>query len=586
VISSATPRSESLDLEDVRDIQAEYFEAMRRQIERYGGVVEKYAGDAVLALFGAPIVHEDDAERAVLCALGMQAAIELVAQGARRKWNLEPAIRVGVNTGDVVSGIWDTGTRQDVAVTGDAVNTAARIQAAAEPGEVLAGAETMRLTRRRIKYGERRDLFLKGKAGPVPGYPAVGIRDRLGERWEEGERTTSLVGRDREMLELLDTWMRAQGGEGQLVTLVGEPGVGKSRLVAELVDRVSSSGAIRVLRGRCLSYGQEISLWLLADLLRGLFGIREQDAIEEIGPKLGVGLRELLTGSEPESRREAMDVLGEVLGLAPSNSAVASAEASIRRQALIRSLRLVLGSLSQRAATMLVLEDLHWIDRASQDVLREVVSDIPGLRMLVLVTHRSGWVAPWTEWSWPERIVLRPLREHDAAVLAGAVLGGINLSPDLERYVGERAGGNPFFVEELLRALEETGGLEQRNGQMHLVPDIAQRLPITLTEILLARLDRLEAQVRTVAQVGSVIGTSFAVRLLAEVVGREQVALEMPLSALQDAEIAFPRRSPDPGIRLQARHDAGGCVQHAGAKAAQRPAPPDRPSHRAPVSVG
>ncbi|MGI8826506.1 MAG: adenylate/guanylate cyclase domain-containing protein, partial [Chloroflexota bacterium] len=131
-----------------RLIQAEYFDAMRRQIERYGGTVEKYAGDAVLALFGAPVVHEDDAERAVLCALGMQAAIEPVAERARQRWNVEPAIRVGVNTGDVVSGVWDTGTRRDVAVTGDAVNTAARIQAAAEPGEVLAGAETMRLTRR------------------------------------------------------------------------------------------------------------------------------------------------------------------------------------------------------------------------------------------------------------------------------------------------------------------------------------------------------------------------------------------------------------------------------------------------------
>src|SRR5579859_7686395 len=162
-----TPLSESLDPEEVRDIQAEYFGAMAQQIERYGGVVEKYAGDAVLALFGAPIAHEDDAERAVLCALGMQAAIETVAAAARARWNAEPAIRVGVNTGEVVSGAWNAGGRQDVAVTGDAVNTAARIQAVAESGEVLAGTETMRLTRRRIRYGEKRDVVLKGKIGSV-----------------------------------------------------------------------------------------------------------------------------------------------------------------------------------------------------------------------------------------------------------------------------------------------------------------------------------------------------------------------------------------------------------------------------------
>jgi len=185
-----TPLSEQLDPEEVRDIQTKYFSAMSEQIERYGGIVEKYAGDAVLTLFGAPIAHEDDAERALLCALGMQAAIEPVASVARDRWNVDPAIRVGVNTGEVVSGTWNTSGRQDVAVTGDAINTAARIQAAAEPGEVLVGTETMRLTRRRIRYGEQRVLTLKGKMGTVPLFPALGLRERFGERWETSEGAT------------------------------------------------------------------------------------------------------------------------------------------------------------------------------------------------------------------------------------------------------------------------------------------------------------------------------------------------------------------------------------------------------------
>src|SRR5579884_4287442 len=182
-----TPLSESLDPEEVRDLQAQYFQAMADQIARYGGTVEKYAGDAVLALFGAPIAHEDDAERAVLCALGMQGAIEPVAAGARSRRRAEPQIRVGVNTGEVVAGTWNASGRQDVAVTGDALNTAARIQAAAEPGEVLVGTETMRLTRRRIRFGEKREIMLKGKMGSVPVYPALGLRERLGERWETSE---------------------------------------------------------------------------------------------------------------------------------------------------------------------------------------------------------------------------------------------------------------------------------------------------------------------------------------------------------------------------------------------------------------
>ena len=539
-----TPLSESLDPEEVRDIQAAYFEAMSAQIERYGGTVEKYAGDAVLALFGAPVAHEDDAERAVLCALGMQAAIEPVAEQARHRWQVEPAIRVGVNTGEVVSGTWNSLGRQDVAVTGDAVNTAARLQAAAEPGEVLVGTETMRLTRRRIRYGERRDLQLKGKAGTVPTYPALGLREQFGERWET-EAATPLIGRDREMVELLDVWVRAQAGEGQLVTVIGDVGVGKSRLINELLDKVTASAAIRALRGRCLSYGQEISLWLMADLLRSLFGIRERDTLEEVAARLRVVIPGLLRRVDEETRAEALDVLGEALGLAPGSSMVAHAGAQIRRQALIRSLRLVLGAISAVAPTMLVLEDLHWIDEASQDLLMEILPDVPGLRIMVLAAQRPGWSAPWSEWGWTERLTVRPLQADAAAVLAGAVLGGIRLSPELEQYVAERAGGNPFFVEEMLRALEETGALVEREGQMYLVPGAVERLPSTLTEVLLARLDRLEGQVRSVAQVASVIGRSFAVRLLAQVMERETVALEMPLTALQQAEVAFPKRGSD-----------------------------------------
>ena len=544
-----TPLSEQLDPEEVRDLQAEYFGRMAEQIEQYGGTVEKYACDAVLALFGAPVAHEDDAERAVLCALGMHGAIEPVADQARTRWNVELAIRVGVNTGEVVSGTWTASGRQDVAVTGDAVNTAARLQAAADAGEVLVGTETMRLTRRRVRYGPKRDLTLKGKLGTVPACAALGVREEVGERWEDAPRISPLIGRDRELVGLLDAWMRAQGGQGQLVTLVGEPGVGKSRLLAEALDRIRSDGegegGARILRGRCLSYGQGISLWLVTDLLRSLFGIREQDGPDEVRVKLGVAVRSLLAGSDETSQAEAVDVLGEVLGLPVGESVVAHAGPQIRRHALLRSVRQLLGKLSERAATVLVLEDLHWIDTASEEVLQDVLSDVSGLRLLVLAAQRPGWTAPWSPWGWTERLTLRPLSDAEAAVLAVAVLGGMPLSAELEAHIKERAGGNPFFLEELVRFLGESGGVEQRDGQMGLVPRADDKLPSTLTEVLLARLDRLEAQVKGVAQVGSVIGRSFAVRLLARVMEREEETLNRPLRSLRQAEIAFPRRSPD-----------------------------------------
>ena len=538
-----TPLSESLDPEEVRDLQAAYFGRMAEQVERYGGTVEKYAGDAVLALFGAPVAHEDDAERAVLCALGMQEVIEPVALQASERWQVEPTIRIGVNTGEVVSGTWSASGHQDVAVTGDAVNTAARLQSVAEPGEVLVGAETMRLTRRRIRYGDRRDVALKGKIGTVAIWRALGVREEFGERWEV--YASPLVGRDRELVQLLDSWVRVQGGEGQLVTVVAEAGVGKSRLISEFIDKLSSGASLRIARARCLSYGQEISYWLLADLLRSLFGVRERETLDEVEVKLRAALSNLMGSSNPDDRAEAMDVLGEVLGLAPSTSPISGANPQLRRQALMRTLRTILGAVTERAPTVLVLEDLHWIDSASEDVLSDILADTPGLRMLIVAAQRPGWTPPWSDWSWPDRVTLRPLPDTDAAVLAVAVLGGVKLDPELERYLAERAGGNPFFVEEILRALQETGGLEDRDGVMVLVPQAAERLPSTLTEVLLARLDRLESQVRTLVQVGSVIGRNFAVQLLAEVVGREQAALELPLSQLQRAEIAFPRRTPE-----------------------------------------
>jgi adenylate cyclase len=547
-----TPLSERLDPEEVREIQAAYFSAMNIHVSRYGGMVEKYAGDAILAVFGMPAAHEDDAERAVLCALAMQQAIGPVAEDVLLRHGVGLAIRVGVNTGEAVSGAWDISVGHKQAdVTGDAINTAARIEAAADPGGVLVGAETVRLTRRRINYGEERLLTLKGKSRQVRGYPALGVTEQIGERWETVRQVTPLIGRERELAQLLEAWNRVTGGEGQLLTVIGDPGVGKSRLLSEGIEQIKEQAAdARLLRGRCLSYGQSVSFWLITDLVRGLVGVSEADGPDRGLEAMGSTMADLLKDCDEEDQRETIDVLGEVLGLPAGGSMVAQAGPQVRRAALIRSLRRVLGALTVRSSVVLVLEDLHWIDEASQEVIADALVGVPGLRVLVLAAQRQGWQSPWSQWSWSERITLRPLGESDAALLAGAVLGGqaegdtvtAPLAPDLLAYLGDRAGGNPFFVEELVRALQEAGGLEQRDGGVSLKKGAAEKLPSTLTEVILARLDRLEAQVKGVAQVGSVIGRSFAVRLLAQVMEQNQAALELPLTALQQAELAFPTR--------------------------------------------
>jgi class 3 adenylate cyclase/tetratricopeptide (TPR) repeat protein/DNA-binding XRE family transcriptional regulator len=537
-----------LDPEDVRDIQETYFSTIKHQIDRYGGVVEKYAGGSLVALFGIPLTHEDDPERAVLCALGIREAMGLVVAEAdphvSEHLQETPSIRVGIETGELVSGPRSAWGWEDIGVSGDAVNTAAGLQTSAKPGEILVGQETMHLTRSCIRYGDPRELNLAGRAPAAQVFPALGLNQGTEGLWQAVHEIlppAPFVGRAREMEGLSELWERARADEGQLVSIVGEPGIGKSRLIAEFVTRSAKNTEARLVQGRCLSYGQEVSLWLMADLLRSVFSIEEDDSLDTIRDRLDELVPALLTNEDKEAQREVRDVVGEVLGLSPSESMVTQAGAEIRRQSLVRSLRRILAALSSQGGAILVLQDLHWIDASSNEVLAQVAVDVPGLRLLVLVAQREGWTPPWSDLGWPERINLRPLPGKEAAVLAATLLGNVRLSAELENYLAERAGGNPFFVEELARALRETGALQQRDSCMHLIPDVAHRLPTTLAEVLQARLDRLDAPVKSMAQVGSVIGRSFAARLLAEVLGETQSALEAPLRALQQAEIALPR---------------------------------------------
>lgn len=534
-----TPLSESLDAEEVRTLQTAYFERMSANIAHFGGTVEKFAGDAVLALFGVPVAHGDDAERAVLCALAMQDAIGTLAADVRGRWGVELALRIGVNTGEGVSGMVEAGGRHDFSVTGDVVNTAARLQTAAEPGHVLAGEETMRLARRAVRFGERLELTLKGKSSPVAAYQVLG--DRQGAAGSDvDEYRTPLVGRDHELAMLDTAWDRAQAGQGGLLSIVADAGVGKSRLLTEAVARFASSGT--AYWGRCLSYGHDVSLSLVADLLQSILGLEDQAETAIVQERLSHAVTTRLAQEDMSAQASAVDVLGEVLGLAPRGSVVSAADAQARRQVLIRSLRSLLAGITAGTSVVIVLEDVHWMDTASADVLREVLADVPGLPLLILAAFRPGWTPPWAEWSWVERVTVRPLADRDAITLARHVLGGGEPDPALERYVTDRAAGNPFFVEELLHALEDAGGLARQGTVVHLVEAAAEKLPTTLTEILLARLDRLEVDVRDLVQVASVIGRIFAAELLGRIARRSGTSVDRGLAALLHAEIAFPRQ--------------------------------------------
>lgn len=536
-----TPLSEALDPEEVREIQTMYFSLMNAELHRFGGSVEKYAGDAVLALFGAPIAHEDDAERAVRCALAMQQAFQQVSDMALREWDRELAIRIGVNTGEAISGAWDVEGMRNYSATGDVVNTAARLQTAADPGGVIVGQQTMLLARRAIIFGPRRDLTLKGKSELFPAYPVVGLREHLAERWEVREQSVPFVGRESEMLRLMESWARVTSGSGRIFTVVAEAGVGKSRLIAEAIGRMSTLPGTVVVRGRCLSFGAGMSLHLVADLIRTICQIHEGDEPERQRAALYLTVDSLLAPWDSDTRDAARGALTDVLGLSTRAVDGTQADPKIRRQALVASLRMLLSALSTLHPAIVLLEDLHWIDDASADVIADVLPSLEERKAMILISHRPGWQAPWADRGNAESLALAPLTEDVTARLAQSILGDKQLDPQLARQLADRAAGNPFFLEELLLNMQEAGALEDRDGRVALRADAADKLPATLTELLLARLDELERDARAVAQQGAVIGRTFATVLAARATRRDRAVLIDRLETLEQAGIAFAR---------------------------------------------
>jgi adenylate cyclase len=296
-----------------------------------------------------------------------------------------------------------------------------------------------------------------------------------------------------------------------------------------------------VVRGRCLSYGESMSLHLVADLLRSLCQLGESDEVERARSHVDTMVDSLLAPHDDETRAAARDVLGTLLGLPPAESGVTHASPQIRRQTLVRSLQLVLSALSTFRPAVVLLEDLHWADTASLEMMEEVLRVLNDRRAIVLDTHRPGREVAWETWPQGRTVILEPLGTGEALELARAVAGGTPLDPSLEAEIIDRTGGNPFFVEELLRSMKETGALVERDGHLCLKPESAGELPSTLTELLLARLDQLERPARAAAQLGSVIGRIFAVPVLSRVAGQQEDELREPLDSLERAAIAFPR---------------------------------------------
>jgi class 3 adenylate cyclase/tetratricopeptide (TPR) repeat protein len=483
----STARAERLDPEDVRAELSSYHARVRSELERHGGTVEKFIGDAVVAVFGAPRVHEDDAERAVRAALAI------------REWAIDEDgvdVRLAVNTGEALVTV---GARTDAGeglVAGDVINTAARLQTAAPVNGILVGEKTFRATEQRIDYQARAPVAAKGKQEPVPAWEAIAARSLFGVDVDL-RPATRLVGRRRELDQMLDALGRARAErEPQLVTIVGVPGMGKSRLVQELSARIEAEpDLIRWRQGRSLPYGEGVSYWALGEMIKAEAGILESDAASVADSKLRETVARVGSEQEIEWLRTMLQPLVGIADDAAGGDRRAEAFAAWRRFVEL---------LAAERPTVLVFEDLHWADEGLLDFVDSLVDWATDVPLLVVATARPELLARRPHWGGGKpnaaTLSLAPLSETETAELVHAILERSVLPANVQSAVLARAGGNPLYAEEFARMIEERGGLDEA-GQLDL-PDSVQGL-------ISARLDALSRAEKELLQGAAVVGKVF-----------------------------------------------------------------------------
>lgn len=520
-LAGSTALGEQLDPEDVRDLQGELFGVLHTEVERFGGTTEKFVGDAILAVFGIPQTHEDDPERAVRAALAAHDHFIAFADRVRTEYRAEVGLRIGVNTGEVVASR-EAAARGELMVSGDAVNVAARLQQSAKPGEVLVGERTHAATSRAVSYGPRRDIDAKGKQAHVPAW--VALTALVEPTLRTVGLTAPFIGRDEEIAVLDAVASRvAREHVAQLVTLFGQAGVGKSRLLTELLGRLPGA---RVLKGRCLPYGEGITYWSLAEAAKTEAGILDTDPVDAALEKLRTAVASVVE----DAHSDVFEAIAWTIGISVPGSSIITADPEYVRRSLADAWQRYVGALGRRELTVLVVEDVHWASAALLDLVEHLAETLSETRVLIVCTARPELLDLRPTWGAGKQnattLALAPLSPDESARLVSSLLGEAQVSEDLREPILASAEGNPFFLEEMLQMLIEERALERRNGGWVATGRLSEvRIPDSVHGVIAARIDLLEASARNALRRCSVVGRVFWP--LAVDVSEEEVA---PLS--------------------------------------------------------
>ncbi len=521
-IADSTGLAERIGPEAMHALLNRFFDLALAEVHRYEGTVNQFLGDGFMALFGAPVAREDHARRAVLAALGISRALREHAADLAGGPGI--AVRMGVNTGPVVVGKIGDNLRMDYTAVGDTTNLAARLQQLTEPGTILVSEGTSRLVKGYVRVEALAPLRVKGKAEAITAYRVVGLGTR--RSWVEGREDRALsrfVGRERELAALGDFLAEAEAGRGQVVAILGEPGVGKSRLVYEF-RRSLDERRVTYLEGRGLSYGSAIPYVPLQDIIRDICGITETDTPGEIGEKVRVALEQVGMNGEAGA-----PYLLQLLGVKEGTERLAQIGPETIKARIFETLRQMTLNGSRQRPLIFAVEDLHWVDKTSEEYFAAVVESLAGAAVLLLTTYRPGYQPPWLGKSYAAQISLRPLSAEHSLRVVQSTVERADLAGAVAQTILDKAEGNPFFLEELTRAVMEGG-------------DLAPTLPVpdTIQGVLMARIDRLSEEPKRVLQTASVLGREFSLRVL-DAVCQDCGDLELQLATLKRLEFLYER---------------------------------------------
>jgi class 3 adenylate cyclase/tetratricopeptide (TPR) repeat protein len=523
----STELAERLGLEGMHALVNGFFEVALAEVHRYEGTVNQFLGDGFMALFGAPLAHEDHARRAALAALGITRALRERPIAVAPSVDVTLTVRMGLHTGFVIVGAIGDNLRMDYTAVGDTTHLAARLQQRADPGAILASDATWRLVEGYV-HGERLgSVEVKGLQKPVVVHRVTGVGPRRSALEGVGPQALShFVGRDRELEALLDLFEAVREGRGQALGIVGEPGVGKSRLLLEFRQRLLGR-PITYLQGRCLSYGAAIPYVPVVDIVRASHGLADTDSPETMAEKVRAGLRDV--GMDPEA---SAPYLLHMLGVKDPTEPLAALGPEVIKARTFETLRQMALRGSRQRTLIIEVEDLHWVDRTSEEYLAFLAESLLGVPILLVATYRPGYRPPWGDRSFATQLSLGRLTADESLAVVRALLPAAGPDESLAPLILDKAEGNPFFLEELTRAVKEQG----------LGADLP--VPDTIHGVLTARIDRLAEEPKRVLQTASVLGREFAPRLL-QALWDGPGPLEPHLRELARLEFLFERPEGD-----------------------------------------